>query len=142
MAATSSFNLAGLLKIVTARKENEISLSQILAEVEAKGYEVLIPAGGVLTAVPMPFSGGVTEALVVALYAPKKLTLRITSADGSHPGPMELGIKGWWFVTLNPGAGITAISASNASSTSNVTLEVYFGAKQSAGDPDPSYWTD
>ena len=142
MAATSSFNLAGILSIVTAKKQLTWPLSQIVSQLEIKTPEVLIPAGGALTSVPLNLSTGVTEALVVVLYAPKKLVVRYTTSDASHPGPVEMGIKGLHILTLSPGEGIVAISASNPSATEDVTLEYAVGAKAAVGDGDPDYWDD
>jgi hypothetical protein len=142
MTATSSFSLAGELTIATARKNLAWALSEVIGELEIKHNEILVPAGGALTSVPLVLSSGVSEALVVVLYAPKALTVRYTSSDVSHAGPIELGIKGLHFLTLATGAGITAISVSNASVTDDVTLEYAIGAKAAVGDDDPSYWDE
>jgi hypothetical protein len=143
MAATSSIAIAGTIDATTTRKATETTVSQVVDEIEVKqGMEVRVPVGGGLVSVPLPFSTGIAEALILHLYSPKKLVLRITGSDVSHAGPIDLGIKGHWFITLTPGEGIAAISASNPSTTDDVTLEYSYGAKSAAGDDDPTYWDD
>lgn len=136
----SSFNLTGLLQVTTTRKVNDIAISSTIDGLETKDYEVTIPTGGAYTAVPMPFSAGVTHALVMHLYAPRALKLKITSVDADFPGPIVLGILGHYFLTLTPDEGISAIEASNPSTDTNVSLQVAFGAKGMSSDDDPEYY--
>ena len=142
MSGTSSFNLAGKLNIASGGRVVPHALSQVIGELEAKTYEVTIPAGGAWTTVPLPLSAGVDEVLVLYMRSPKKLAMRVASNDPTEPGPAVFGFKGNWFQTLSPGIGIISIEASNPSAIDNVTLEVAIGAKALPTDEDPSYWQD
>ncbi len=142
MSGSSSFNLAGKLNIASGGRVVPHALSQVIGELEAKTYEVTIPAGGAWTTVPLPLSDGVEEVLVLYMRSPKKLLVRMTSNNVTTPGPMTCGFKGTWLQTFSPGEGIVTISASNPSAIDNVTLEIAIGAKALPTDEDPSYWQD
>jgi hypothetical protein len=141
MAATGSINLAGLMKLAKANGVDSVAISQIVPELEVKGLDATIPAGGDLTSLPLGLSTGVTEALFLAIYSPTTLTIELTSSDGTRPGPFRQGLKSWYFATLAPGQGIVALSALNEDPDDDVTLVYYVGAKRNATDDTPSFWT-
>jgi hypothetical protein len=137
MAARSSFNLRGVLSIVTERIETNIALSSIVGEIEVKsGQDVYVPAGGAWVNVPLSFNSGVNELLISHMYTADPLVLEITNPSGS----IELGIKGFWYNVFTPGNGIASLRVKNDSTTSNANLVLSYGAKQSADD-EPAYWS-
>lgn len=139
MAGTSSLNLAGNLVVVTARRESKIALSQIVGQIEAKQQEFNIPAG-TTQSVALPFSSGVTEALVVHFYCPKTLHIEFSSSDTTTPGPVRVGIKGHWLMTMAPAEGmISPISVINPDLNNDITLEMVVAAVQDAADT-PEFW--
>lgn len=139
MPGTSSISVSGMLKAVTARKTGEFSLTQQIGDVEVKTPEINVPAGSTVT-VPLNLSDGVTEALMLVWYARKTLTLSLTSAHGVTPGPMTINVKGLSFLTLAPGAGIAAMSATN-DGTEDVNLDYAVVAISTTGDT-PEFWDD
>jgi len=141
MTGTSSFNLAGTLTVATSRRSSPLALSQVIGEVEAKSLEINVPYGGTETTVPLGLSSGVTEALIVAFYSAEELILELESSDSTEAGPIRLGIKGHWIMTLSPDEGITSVKAVNPSTTTDRTLEYVVGSIAKSGDT-PEYWDD
>lgn len=137
----STISIVGEVQITTARRSTSIALSQSIGELEVKGPLELTVAAGASVALPLSFSAGVSEALFLLLYSPKKAVVRITGSDVSHPGPMEKGLKGYWMETFSPGEGVTAITVTNPSTTEAITLEYAYAAKGDASDA-PTYWND
>jgi hypothetical protein len=138
MTAASSINLVGTLTSATSRRISPSALSQIIGELEVKNIEVFV-AHGTTVPVPLAFSPGVTEALVLYIYCPYALALTLESSDADDPGPMTIGHKGVTLLTLAPGRGIVSVSATNEHSTQDATLELTVGTVQAAGDV-PSFW--
>lgn len=138
--AKSSINIAGLISLATARKTTEIAMSQVIPDVGVKPGEMTVPTGGAYHPVPLNLSPTMTEALVLVLYSPKKLNIQVTSSDSGTPGPIRLGLKGLWVLTLTPEHGITAVSASN-SGTDDVVLEYAIVAQETASD-ELAWWDD
>jgi len=138
---TSTISITGAVEVVTKRRNTNIALTQSIGEVEAKGpLELTIPAGATVS-LPLSFSTGVDEALFLYIYSPKKMVVRVTGKDASHPGPMEKGLKGIWLETFTPGEGVVAVSVTNPSTTDAVTIEYAYAAKADASD-NPEYWND
>lgn len=137
----STFAITGELNVATARRATAIALTQSTTGLEAKGPLELTIAAGATVALPLTFSAGVAEALFLYLYSPKKMVVRVTGTDASHPGPMELGLKGIWMQTFTPGEGVAAVSITNPSTTEAVTIEYAYAALADAADA-PEYWDD
>jgi hypothetical protein len=138
----STIDIVGEVKITTARLDRTLTLMQTLSDIEVKGMEATIPRSGADVSVPLGLSAGVAEGLFLAIYSPKKLIVRYTTADASHPGPVEFGIKGHHILTLTPDAGIVALAFSNPSDTEDVVVEYVVGAKRQSTDEDPDFYTD
>lgn len=142
MSGTCSIDLTGTVKAVSSRMDHTVSLVQTLTDVESKNLSFQVSRGASAVSLPLGLSTGVTEALLVLIYSPKKLVLRITGADASHPGPVELGIKGFFLLTLTPGEGVASIDVSNPSATEDVTIEYTVAAKAASTDDDPDFYLD
>jgi hypothetical protein len=138
MPGGSSFSLTGMASFVSARREQNIGLSTAVGSLDVGGSETLVPAGATKS-IPLNFSGDVDEAVILHLYSPKKILVAITDSFGDAA---SLGLKGHSLLTMYPGAGVSTLSATNPSTTENVTISVSYGAKQMQSDPDPEYWKD
>lgn len=136
----SSINLAGTLNVATPRRVSPIVLSEIIDTIEAKQFDFNIAANASGVTVPLLFPVGVTEALFLHLYSPKKLILELTGSDAT-PGPMKLGLKGHMLLTMQPDEGIISLKASNPSTTEDVNLEVVVGCIAAAGQS-PEFFDD
>lgn len=136
----STVSVTGSIDIASARRSSNIALTQSIGEVETKGPVELTLGAGETRALPLDLSTGVDEVLFLYLYSPKKLVVRVTGKDASHPGPIEKGLKGIWMETFTPGEGVTAITVTNPG-TDPVTIEYAYAAKADAADV-PAYWND
>lgn len=135
-----ALNLAGLLSWVSGSRTGTLPLSPVQDGVEVKTGEITIPTGGAEITIPLNLSTGITEALVVALYAAKTLTIEWTSSDATTPGPVREKIKGPWYKSLAPDGGLVTLKATNDGSE-DVQLVYVFGTATSGQDT-PDYWTD
>jgi hypothetical protein len=134
MTASSTIDLTGTLTLTTTRKTDPVTITQTIDLIEAKDFELTIPHAGALATIALCLSPGVTEALFVHLYCPKNLLLKLTSSDTTTPGPMSVGLRGHWMMTLYPGEGITQIQVQNPDQANDVTLQVAIGALGQLGD--------
>lgn len=137
---TSAISIAGELKVATARRTSDIGISQAIADLEVKSFEVTVPYGAALTTIPLQLSGGVTEALFLHLYCPMKIIVEVTTSDLTSPGPVRFGMKGHVVLTLTPGEGVTLLKAINPHTACDTTLEVVVGAKSAPTDDDPEFY--
>jgi hypothetical protein len=134
----STFSLTGTLGFDSPRRSSNIALSQSIGGLEVKGPIELTIAAGATVSLPLSFSTGVSEALVLALYSAARLDVALT-ASGDVPGPVKLGMKGNWVQTFAPGRGLAAVSVTNPSTTESVALEYAYAALADAGDA-PEFW--
>ena len=136
----SSINLAGTLNVATPRRVSPIVLSEIIESIEAKQFDFNIAANAADVNIPLMFPSGVTEALILHLYSPKKLVLELTGSDAT-PGPMKIGLKGHMLLTMQPDEGITTLRVTNPSTTEDVNLEVVVGCVPVDGQT-PEFFDD
>lgn len=136
MGAQSTIGVEGKISVASGKSDAPSYIALAIEEVEAKSYEVTIGAAST-GSIPMPFSSGVDEAIVLALYSPKHVLVQVTGKSAT-PGPVKLGLKGWWLLTMAPGEGITALSVTN-SQTEPVTLNVILGTK-APDNATPPFW--
>jgi hypothetical protein len=122
--ASSTMQLLGQILTAGGRRTTNFPLTNTIDRLEVKPLEITVPAGGGATVVPLALSTGVTEALVIALYTSRRLDVTLTDSNGDT---VTIGVKGTQLLTMYPGKGITAISASNPSSSDEQLLEYIIG---------------
>ena len=133
MSGSSSVNVAGIIKLVTARKSVEIGVSQIIDELVISSRDILVP----IATADQVIHFGDEEVLFLHMYSPKTLLIELESND-TVTGPVKLGLLGHWFLTMSPGAGITSLKVGNESLVDDVSLEIVIG-QATAGEV-PPYW--
>ena len=132
-------SLAGTLTDTTGRRTNNVGIAQAIDQIEGKSKQTTIPHGGAVTSIPLDLSTGITDALVLAVYAPTKVVLVLTSSDVTAPGPMRVGLQGWTFLSMTPGEGIAALSVINNDATADVQVDTYVFALAAPTD-EPPWW--
>lgn len=140
----SCIDLRGTIESTTARRSTLRTLVQTVGDIEAREFDVTIPHAGNLT-LPLGFSAGVTEALILCIYSPKKVTVTITTTAtdaGGSSGPCTFGLKGTMFLSCPPGEGIATVKVKNLSETEDITIEYMVGTKSVAFGADPPYFDD
>jgi hypothetical protein len=138
----SAFNISGNVEVATPTRDTEMALTVTVDQIEAKSNEYNIPPAnsGSPFAVPMNFSPGVTEALVVFLECSSPLKLTLTSSDATHGGPFTVGINGPLLLVMQPGEGLTGISVVNPSLLVSVNLGVSIGSLATSTDQPPYFY--
>ncbi len=118
----SSVNLAGTLKITTARRIADVALTEVIDGLDVLQFDFMVAQSASNVAVTFPSS----EALVLHLYSPAKLILELTGSD-TIDGPIRVGLKGHLLLTCQPGEGIVSLRVTNPDAVNNVVLEVVIG---------------
>lgn len=141
MSGQSVIAINGEVKVTTPLKKTKIGLCQAISEIEVKSNEYTIPHAnsGSPFVIPMNFSTGITEALVLILQSTTPLILVLTSSDTDAPGPIRVGLQGFHMETLYPEEGIVSISVINPDPVNDVDLTVSIGALGASTDQ-PPYW--
>lgn len=102
-----SISLAGALKSVSGQDERTLGLELAIGDVEVHTNEVSLVSDALLS-LGLGLSPGVTEALLLVLYAPEQLKVRLTFTSGDNA---TFRVKGHSVLTLSPGGGLTALQA-------------------------------
>jgi hypothetical protein len=141
MSGYSVIGIVGAIECTTTQRCSKTALSQTIDQIEVKNPEYTIPhGGGTGFAIPLNFSQGITEAVVLHLYCGRPLVLILGSSDFTNPGPFRMGLHGHSFFTMYPGEGITSITAINNDTTHDVSLSMAVGALGSPTDLPPYFF--